>query len=749
MINYVIINGVNSNTKTGLAINELPPITKPSMRTQTEEIDGRDGDIITKLGYSAYDKTITIGLFGTGYDVNDIISFFTSEGTITFSNEPDKYYKFTMLEQIDVESLLRFKTASITFHCQPFKYPSTETPLEIEYDYIEQTGETLTLNNTGESILDLSLKGNTSQSGAPTPDSPIPIHSVTGDNEVVVCGKNLIDNTIVSTSQDGTGEWTYLPAGTYYAKRFRHPDISVDTYNSRLQIIVNGTLTNVVQNATIDNGDISISGTDFGWYSTGVLATLVLKKGYNIRTTGLDYFDMMVQKTNDVNAYEPYQSQTYPINLGGLELCKIGDYQDYITKNSGKNLLNLDRTLGTPSDTSASNSTPRTFDTSTYVVGMSGNNYYYPSNINSYSLSNNIIKINSSSNSYGLAIPMKLDKGTYTLSFNYSSGNISFVSLSIYDSNNLCNTFTNISSGGTFTIDNDNTNILLTFKSTNNVENTYTNIMLINGTEDIPYEPYGTGKWCKYNAIGKVVLDGSEPGWMASSTYQGSFYISILGEKGIYNTPLFNNLFKRVEIVGSIASSYIKGTCFIENINTFDCWYGDSSSELSNFKTYLSNNNMILFYPLNAPYLSLIEDTTLISQLDNIQNAMSYEGQTNVMQVNDDKPFIISAKALEQGSDEVVVNNIGNATSKPLIALEGTGNINIYLDGTQVLQANVEDKMNIDIDKLEAYNPDTSALLNRQVTGNYNSMTIPSGESIIKIDGALDKATISNYTRWL
>ena len=57
--------------------------------------------------------------------------------------------------------------------------------------------------------------------------------------------------------------------------------------------------------------------------------------------------------------------------------------------------------------------------------------------------------------------------------------------------------------------------------------------------------------------------------------------------------------------------------------------------------------------------------------------------------------------------------------------------------------------MNIDIDKLEAYNPDTSALLNRQVTGNYNSMTLPSGNSTIKIDGALDKATITNYQRWL
>lgn len=122
MINYVVINGKSSNELRGIMVNELPPITKPSIRTQTETIDGRDGDIITKLGYSAYDKTITIGLFGEGYDVNEIISFFNSEGTIVFSNEEDKYYNFTMVNQIDIESLLRFKTASITFHCQPFKY---------------------------------------------------------------------------------------------------------------------------------------------------------------------------------------------------------------------------------------------------------------------------------------------------------------------------------------------------------------------------------------------------------------------------------------------------------------------------------------------------------------------------------------------------------------------------------------------------------------------------------------------------
>lgn len=122
MRNYVIINGKSTKELRGIMVNELPPITKPSIRTQVEQIDGRDGDIITKLGYASYDKTITIGLFGGGYDVDEIIAFFNSEGTITFSNEEDKFYYFTMVSQLDIESLLRFKTASITFHCQPFKY---------------------------------------------------------------------------------------------------------------------------------------------------------------------------------------------------------------------------------------------------------------------------------------------------------------------------------------------------------------------------------------------------------------------------------------------------------------------------------------------------------------------------------------------------------------------------------------------------------------------------------------------------
>ena len=124
-MNYVILNGVKSTTIKGLLIQSLPPISKPLMRSSVEEIDGRDGDIVTKLGYSAYNKPMSIGLFGD-YNVDEVIQFFSSQGQVIFSNEPDKYYNYEIIDQIDFERLIRFKTATVTFHVQPFKYSAVD-----------------------------------------------------------------------------------------------------------------------------------------------------------------------------------------------------------------------------------------------------------------------------------------------------------------------------------------------------------------------------------------------------------------------------------------------------------------------------------------------------------------------------------------------------------------------------------------------------------------------------------------------
>lgn len=125
MIPYIIINGVSSRTIHGLLIQSLPPISKPRIKTSIEEIDGRDGDIVTTLGYAAYDKPMTIGLKGD-YDIDEIIKYFNSSGRINFSNEIDKYYNFAIYDAIDFNKLLRYRTANVNIHVQPFKYSMHE-----------------------------------------------------------------------------------------------------------------------------------------------------------------------------------------------------------------------------------------------------------------------------------------------------------------------------------------------------------------------------------------------------------------------------------------------------------------------------------------------------------------------------------------------------------------------------------------------------------------------------------------------
>ena len=158
MKNYLILNGVSSETISGLIIQSLPPISKPKIRAQVEEIDGRDGDIVTTLGYGAYDKEVSIGL-SFDYDVDEVIKFFNSSGTVTFSNEEDKYYNYQILEQIDFERLLRFKQAKVKFHIQPFKYSyydnlktfniSSNTPIRINNMGNIYSRPILTITGTG------------------------------------------------------------------------------------------------------------------------------------------------------------------------------------------------------------------------------------------------------------------------------------------------------------------------------------------------------------------------------------------------------------------------------------------------------------------------------------------------------------------------------------------------------------------------------------------------------------------------
>lgn len=220
---YVVINGKSSREILGLMITTLPPIVKPPIRAEADAIDGRDGDVITRLGFSAYDKPLGIALYGD-YDVDDVIDFFNQEGEIIFSNEPDKFYKFQQLEGIEFEKLIRYKTAQIKLHCQPFKYSVSEAEKVFTFSSSESSGE-LSIRNvgnyyakptiklTGSGNINLSLNGaevmlidmssdgviilNTDEMNAYNPDGILKNRKTTGNMEHLFfkIGKNVLSYT--------------------------------------------------------------------------------------------------------------------------------------------------------------------------------------------------------------------------------------------------------------------------------------------------------------------------------------------------------------------------------------------------------------------------------------------------------------------------------------------------------------------------------------------------------------------------
>lgn len=164
-MSYMILNGISSKTIPNLIIQRLAPITKPKMRTQVEVVDGRDGDIITNLGYESYEKDILIGL-SWNYNIDQIIKYFcdNSIGRVTFSDEPDKYYNYQIIDEINFDRLLRFRQATVKLHVQPFKYP-VENNSQI-FDITTQTS--INVTNTGNvysrPTLKLTGSGNISMS---------------------------------------------------------------------------------------------------------------------------------------------------------------------------------------------------------------------------------------------------------------------------------------------------------------------------------------------------------------------------------------------------------------------------------------------------------------------------------------------------------------------------------------------------------------------------------------------------------
>lgn len=241
-------------------------------------------------------------------------------------------YQFTM-PNVAANDLLTFNTVSKKLYKSTTEITTTTA----------STGTLITLNNT------------------PSPDYPVDIKVVTGDNVVKVAKKNLFNEILLSqqesynTYNSTTGLWTTSQTSTGYNRSFLYAAVGTATRDKTKLIKIGPnmqytlTLYNFTNNTSYTSGYIGLLLYDKdGTYkrkvdvssSTPTFTTNSDEYYLDIaRAASSGYFTfshIQLEAGSTATTYEPYAAQTQLLSLGNIELAKIGDYQDRIYKQDGK-----------------------------------------------------------------------------------------------------------------------------------------------------------------------------------------------------------------------------------------------------------------------------------------------------------------------------------------------------------------------------------------------------------------------------
>lgn len=207
---------------------------------------------------------------------------------------------------------------------------------------------------------------------SPNPDYPQAVQTVTGEQTVEIEGKNKIkSSTTGSINWQGT-EITY--AGDQITiNKTSNGGISANAHTNTVYTPLNANQAYTFS-MSYKSGTINLGYTDY-WrfylYAVSADGTISITNrwtlniprttttpsasatftpsedlvGYRLgcyipgpspTTTGDVVFNVQLELGSTATSFAPYNATSYSINLGSIELCKIGTYQDYIYKDGGK-----------------------------------------------------------------------------------------------------------------------------------------------------------------------------------------------------------------------------------------------------------------------------------------------------------------------------------------------------------------------------------------------------------------------------
>ena len=533
------------------------------------------------------------------------------------------------------------------------------------------------------------LKGNATQDGTPTPDAPVAVNTTTGENVAKITGKNLIDQSLIESSTfhgltisatpekisvSGTTDanypaWVFYPDGTVSQNQWWPAASTVNVSKGQFCDETPHTFSINIGGASVAYQKIAyfvgyMDGTYSGnmFIPTGATSVkFTTAKAVNYIAFGFkgnsETFDntlqLQLETGSQASAFEPYQNQDFEVNLGKNLLDPSWMVAGYMTAIGG--------TI-----------------TYTQTQGEMACEEYIPVEPNT---------------EYTFEIFETTD--TYPEWFGisqYSTADTSgFIERSVKTSVNPQTWFYTIRT---------KTNTHYIRPSARNLQHA-TKYMLSKGGRT-SYAPYFTpielckignyqdriykndGKWYVEKQIGKVVLDGSEDWYYATSSggyFQlGNSYGSLPFDGNPATNALCDHFICRPRWHVASTTSY---NLSINMSGLLTAIRYQEVTTLADFKAWLASNPTTVYYALATPTTTEITDSTLLSQLNFIANL--YGGTNNIMLVGTGAQGEIGVKYgtgyIEIPADVAVID-----CKDRTVMLNGANAYNLLAEGSEFIR---------------------------------------------------------------
>lgn len=302
----------------------------------------------------------------------------------------------------------------------------------------------------------------------------------------------------------------------------------------------------------------------------------------------------------------------YTFNLGDIELCKIGNYQDSIKKSTGKNLLDM------------SNLKPG------YVKG---NGPINPDD--------------STGERYSNFIQVKPNTQYTFKIFETSSSYSDWYGIGEYSNNDYSNFIRRDTSGSSYiTFTTSATTRYVVLSASNLADATKVQFEL--GNQQTSYEPYlPQGTWYVEKKIGYTTYTGTET-WIRGANNNYYYFYKARPSESMPSSLCLSNYFKH-------SSNYpnVDNCMYMGNNNIIFSRILTNSSYIettTDFNDWLSTHETILYYVLASPTYTEITDPTLLEQLNNVGQRLVFCGcvkNTGNISLNPREPHFVDLQLLD------------------------------------------------------------------------------------------------------